>query len=113
MSTAAVYTKFLPMNILKSFAVNLYIRLDNLKIVRNGISSTNLSRNKFCWKCGKDMQQMDPFCDKCKTIQAPVEKKNYFKILGIEEQFNIDSVSLRNKFRNLQSLLHPDKFSNK
>jgi len=34
-------------------------------------------------------------------------------VLGVEEKFDVDPKELTQKFRNLQRLLHPDKFSQK
>ncbi|KAG5883074.1 hypothetical protein JTB14_031185 [Gonioctena quinquepunctata] len=75
-------------------------------------SSTNGFNHCICWKCGKERKQTaEAFCENCQVIQNPIEKENYFKLFQIEEQFNIDEKFLKNKFRNLQNLIHPDKFS--
>lgn len=86
----------------------------NLKLSNRYITSTQtyFNLNSICWKCGKQRKE-NLFCDKCQIIQKPPEKQNYFNIFGIEENFNLDAVHLRNRFRQLQSLVHPDKFTNK
>ncbi|KAJ8929653.1 hypothetical protein NQ314_017636 [Rhamnusium bicolor] len=67
-----------------------------------------------CWNCGAERKNISlVFCEKCNMIQNPHEKENYFKVFDIQEKFNIDQQLLRSKFRKLQSLLHPDKFSNR
>lgn len=84
----------------------------NIKLVNRYITSTPKYMNSVCWKCGKKRKEHF-FCENCKIIQKPDETLSYFSIFGIQEKFNLDSVQLTNKFRRLQSLVHPDKFSNK
>lgn len=67
-----------------------------------------------CWKCGIEKKSiLELFCDQCNVIQNPQQNENYFKIFGLPEAFNIDSKALTNQFRSMQSVLHPDKFTNK
>lgn len=66
--------------------------------------------NSVCWKCGKDGPEIF-FCGNCHIIQKPSEEINYFTLFGIQEKFNVDQTQLRRKFREFQSLIHPDKFS--
>lgn len=93
-------------------------RPHNLKYVykTNSSSLRLLSEIKAikCWKCGIEKKSiLELFCDQCNVIQSPHEKENYFKIFGLPDTFDIDSKSLTQKFRAMQSVLHPDKFSNK
>ncbi|KAJ8954163.1 hypothetical protein NQ318_005757 [Aromia moschata] len=92
--------------------------------VLNGYHQTNFRNPTFvtpkrwqtnvCWRCGAhEGSPTQVFCEKCNVIQRPHELENYFKLFGLEERFDIEQQVLRNKFRQLQSLLHPDKFSNK
>lgn len=66
-----------------------------------------------CWKCSQTNSKFDLFCQKCGIIQRPIETDNYFRLFNTEEQFQINQKYLKDKFRQLQSLLHPDKFSYK
>lgn len=67
-----------------------------------------------CWKCGIERQSISElFCQQCKIIQNPGDTNNYFKILQQNEIFDIDFKILRDKYRHMQSILHPDKFSNR
>ncbi|XP_044762729.1 iron-sulfur cluster co-chaperone protein HscB [Coccinella septempunctata] len=67
-----------------------------------------------CWKCGIERQNLhELFCQQCKIIQSPDDEHNYFKLLQHNEDFDIDLDILRDKYRHMQSLLHPDKFSNR
>lgn len=76
------------------------------------ITSTPKFLNLVCWKCGQERTEL-LFCDKCHIIQKPSEKENYFSIFGFKEKFNLDQMQLTKKFRQLQGLVHPDKYSNK
>lgn len=67
-----------------------------------------------CWKCGKERKSInDLFCDKCSIVQNPHEYDNYFKVFDLAEDFDVDHKQLTLKYRKMQSLLHPDKFSNR
>ncbi|XP_063929865.1 iron-sulfur cluster co-chaperone protein HscB [Zophobas morio] len=46
-------------------------------------------------------------------IQTPPDKDNYFKVFELDEHFDIDQKQLTRKYRQMQSQLHPDKFTNK
>ena len=70
-----------------------------------------------CWKCGSLIcHDCALFCDSpsCQTIQKlEITECNFFCLFGIEEKFRIDEVKLEAKFKNLQRLMHPDKFAMK
>ncbi|XP_066139453.1 co-chaperone protein HscB homolog [Euwallacea fornicatus] len=67
-----------------------------------------------CWKCGLERKNAaNVFCEECNVIQNPQETHNYFKVFNLEERFNLDTKELKDKYRKLQSYLHPDKFSTK
>lgn len=64
-----------------------------------------------CWKCGSEIQNSSLFCSLCSTLQKPDESKTYFDILCIEEGFEVEDEELTTKYRKLQNVLHPDRFS--
>lgn len=68
-------------------------------------------KRKKCWKCEEDVQNSDLFCSKCKFIQKPSDTKNYFNVFNLEQNFDVNIKKLRDSYRKMQSLLHPDKFS--
>lgn len=86
--------------------------IHNLKLSNRYITSTPKYLKSVCWKCGKNRTE-NFFCENCHIIQKPPAEKNYFTIFGMQEKFDVDPVQLTNKFRQLQSLVHPDKFSTK
>ncbi|EAT44150.1 AAEL004465-PB [Aedes aegypti] len=66
---------------------------------------------KFCWSCSKPLVKKDKFfCGSCGSLQR-VEEVDYFKLLDVSNEFDLDPFALTSNFRRLQSMLHPDKFS--
>jgi len=70
------------------------------------------SDNKICWSCKKKIGEELFFCDICKIIQPPLTELSYFEVFGCAETYVLDAKSLTNRYRELQSMIHPDKFSN-
>jgi DNA-directed RNA polymerase subunit N (RpoN/RPB10) len=66
-----------------------------------------------CWKCGSEIQDSSLFCNQCNTLQKPDERKNYFDVLGIEQRYEVENKELTTKYRELQNILHPDRFNAK
>lgn len=69
-----------------------------------------------CWNCQTvvNTSTLCLFCKNCSLIQSYEQQTfNYFELFNICEQYNIDIRQLTSNFRNLQNLMHPDKFSNK
>lgn len=72
------------------------------------------TKNLFnCWKCNSSLKDFALVCDNCATIQKPPSKTNYFSILNLNVNFDVDPKQLTHKYRKMQSVLHPDKFVNK
>ncbi len=53
------------------------------------------------------------FCSACDLIQPPTGGLTYFDYFGLKPTYNLDEMELRRKYKNLQSILHPDRFTNK
>uniref|UniRef100_A0A1B0GQP9 Uncharacterized protein n=1 Tax=Phlebotomus papatasi TaxID=29031 RepID=A0A1B0GQP9_PHLPP len=70
------------------------------------------SQEGVCWSCGTPSGSAI-FCIKCKALQKVDGKKDYFEILNLPRNYNVDSNTLTHTFREMQSVLHPDKFSSK
>jgi hypothetical protein len=73
---------------------------------------TNCTRLE-CWKCGCEILASSLICSRCNTLQKPDESNSYFDVLGIKEGFEVEDRELRTKYRKLQNVLHPDRFSGK
>ncbi|XP_041971646.1 iron-sulfur cluster co-chaperone protein HscB [Aricia agestis] len=67
-----------------------------------------------CWSCGKDSQNLthNIFCPNCGVLQKPLDK-NYFKVMGVKETFDLNESELAKKYKELQKHLHPDKYANR
>ena len=75
-------------------------------------SSSEIKQN--CWKCKKEIDpKRDQYFCGCGLIQPPVEERNYFGVVNMEEDFNIDTKKMTQTFKWLQTQLHPDKFAQK
>lgn len=71
------------------------------------------SSSGACWNCSEALGKTDFICRRCETPQETSHRLNYFEVFNEEEKYNIDTSKLQRKFRDLQRLLHPDKFASK
>lgn len=65
-----------------------------------------------CWNCDY-MYKSELFCSKCKVVQELPQNLNYFEIIGIKRNYNVSNEEIHRKYRELQKMLHPDKFGNR
>lgn len=72
-------------------------------------SSDSLSK---CWNCNF-VYKSDLFCSKCKVLQEPPENLTYFDIIGVPKSYDVNVTEIQKKYKELQKLLHPDKFGTK
>lgn len=100
------------------FQTELHLNRDCLILSLRSFIHPSLTRSFVnsvsppCWNCGQTERESKFFCQKCKALQKPSNNYNFFHLLDVKETFEIDTNELSKKFRQLQSLLHPDKFSN-
>lgn len=77
-----------------------------------------------CWSCfteqeqqsqGKeeDREEISFFCKKCAAIKHPdtFNKVSHYRLLSVPERFSVDKKQVELSMKNLQKILHPDKFS--
>ncbi|XP_011552817.3 iron-sulfur cluster co-chaperone protein HscB [Plutella xylostella] len=88
------------------------------RVVTNTMIKCVFSQNtRFisCWSCGKDAPTLvsNLFCPNCKSLQKPNKSDNYFKVIGVQETYNLDPNVLAKRYKELQKFLHPDKFANR
>jgi len=74
---------------------------------------TRLLSTISCSKCGEYLSQSHIICPKCNAIRRINPSTNFFELLNVEKAYKIDLQKLQKEFRHLQTLVHPDKFSNK
>jgi len=81
--------------------------------VSSRLSSTEVKGLIPCWNC--DEKKDDPhllFCGTCGKVQRIDEQEvDYFDLFGVERAFNVDLKALDASFKNIQRVLHPDKFA--
>lgn len=68
-----------------------------------------------CWRCNNNVDNESGqmlFCSKCNALQEPRENLNYFELIGVDECYDVNNTEIHDKYRRLQNLLHPDRFSN-
>ncbi|XP_049292734.1 iron-sulfur cluster co-chaperone protein HscB [Anopheles funestus] len=66
-----------------------------------------------CWKCSSSEVSNMFFCGSCGTIRATSKEQDFFKLLKVNKEFKIDSTTLVQNYRHIQSMIHPDKFAQK
>jgi len=71
------------------------------------------TETKSCWKCQRPLNSSLSviFCPGCETIVPPPETVDYFRLFGVDPTFSQDTANLSKTCRDLQRLVHPDKFS--
>ncbi|XP_037511721.1 co-chaperone protein HscB [Rhipicephalus sanguineus] len=69
------------------------------------------SSNGACWNCSEPLARTDLVCRRCESPQEVSHAPNYFEVFDEEAKYDIDASKLQGKFRQLQRLLHPDKFA--
>ncbi|XP_053663508.1 iron-sulfur cluster co-chaperone protein HscB [Anopheles marshallii] len=69
--------------------------------------------NNRCWKCGNFEVTNMFFCASCGAIRETLKEQDFFELLKISKEFKIDSSTLVQNYRHIQSMIHPDKFAHK
>ncbi|XP_016964965.1 iron-sulfur cluster co-chaperone protein HscB [Drosophila biarmipes] len=67
-----------------------------------------------CWNCqNKSDLKQNMICSDCGHLQDVNSTINYFELLSFPTKFSLESQKLTKSFRQLQTLVHPDKYNNK
>ncbi|KAI5694777.1 hypothetical protein M8J75_005333 [Diaphorina citri] len=99
--------------IVQNLTVNsLFSRIANATL-QNLCTDTVKHTELKCWKCLKNLSGKNLFCQYCSSVQKPDSQSNYYDLFDLKLTYLINNVDLSKKFKQLQSQLHPDKFSNK
>ncbi|KAB0790937.1 hypothetical protein PPYR_02737 [Photinus pyralis] len=93
------------LNLLKTVYRTLY---ENSKIPHRFCTQKS---HQTCWNCGT--YALELLCPNCNSIQHPPSMPNYFNLFNIEENYEVNQPLLTRKYRQLQAVLHPDRFSHK
>ncbi|XP_055306198.1 iron-sulfur cluster co-chaperone protein HscB [Sitodiplosis mosellana] len=67
-----------------------------------------------CWQCGNENSSagIQFKCTKCQSLLELPDDVDNFQLLRVDKRFDIDTKTLTHQFRQIQNVLHPDKFSN-
>lgn len=70
------------------------------------------ANNPMPVKCGSCDRPMDVpvFCGNCSTL-AVASESDYFRLLNVPRQFDVDARRLREAYLNLSRVIHPDRFA--
>ncbi|XP_017015782.2 iron-sulfur cluster co-chaperone protein HscB [Drosophila takahashii] len=78
------------------------------------IRQFSVESSPACWNCQKKSNlRQNMICSDCGHLQDVNAGINYFELLSFPIQFSLESQKLTKSFRQLQTIVHPDKFSNK
>jgi molecular chaperone HscB len=64
-----------------------------------------------CWSCKADAPNGTVFCGSCRKIQPVGRGEDYFSLLGLPREFEIEIPDLERRFRERSRVLHPDRFA--
>lgn len=65
---------------------------------------------RACWSCRGPAPRGDLFCPTCQALQPP-RSLDYFRRLGLEQDYDVDRAELDRNYFHYQRLLHPDRFA--
>ncbi|XP_023304500.2 iron-sulfur cluster co-chaperone protein HscB [Lucilia cuprina] len=87
----------------------------NFNQQKRAYAPTTTSNDQECWNCKKEPKQGDSLmiCPHCGHLQDVNTEINYFDLLDFPQKFDLETQLLTKRFRQLQTVVHPDKFSNK
>ncbi|XP_067644038.1 co-chaperone protein HscB homolog [Eurosta solidaginis] len=75
--------------------------------------SETTTAESACWNCTRNGRKNHLICTSCGYLQDVNEEVNYFELFNLPSSFSLEQQELTRRFRQLQTLVHPDKFSNK
>ena len=89
----------------------------SIKIQQRAIFSTPVTFSKniltTCWNCQNENNVLNMQCHHCGVLLAPPPTIDYFVLMDQPIRFDLDLRKLARKFKKLQFVIHPDRFSTK
>jgi molecular chaperone HscB len=71
-------------------------------------------KQSLCKSCKLNELNNKVICGVCVTIRNPYEyikEKDFFAIFNLSKNYNIDKTQLDKQYKDIQKIIHPDKFS--
>lgn len=65
----------------------------------------------ICWSCKADVAEGTVLCPSCRKIQPVGRNEDYFSLLGLAREYELDVPEVERRFRELSRQLHPDRFA--
>ncbi len=65
----------------------------------------------ICWSCKADVAEGTVLCPSCRKIQPVGRNEDYFSLLGLAREYELDVSEVERRFRELSRHLHPDRFA--
>jgi molecular chaperone HscB len=62
-----------------------------------------------CWSCRAEVVRNAPFCPSCAKVQPVGRTEDYFSLLGLPREFDLEREDLERRFRDLSRRFHPDR----
>ena len=96
-----------------------WIKCKNKNIVPSHRNLSSLNKNQSsskteCTVCGSTIDCCQQICNKCNKITNANDEKckdcSHFEVLGLDATYTVDKKLLEKRFKDLQMLLHPDKY---
>nr|XP_014089396.1 iron-sulfur cluster co-chaperone protein HscB [Bactrocera oleae]XP_014089397.1 iron-sulfur cluster co-chaperone protein HscB [Bactrocera oleae] len=81
--------------------------------IRKYVPTTSSMDENACWNCKENGRKNHMLCLSCGFLQDVDMEINYFHLLNFPNNFPLEQQELTRRFRQLQTLVHPDKFSNR
>ncbi|KAH8392060.1 iron-sulfur cluster co-chaperone protein HscB, mitochondrial [Drosophila serrata] len=90
------------------------VLLQNELILRPQVRLFAANSSSACWNCqNKSELRQNMICSDCGHLQDVDAGINYFELLSFPTKFSLEPQKLTQSFRQLQTIVHPDKYSNK
>lgn len=86
----------------------------SLCTMSNKTSNTDHFKDKICQDCKLKQLNSKIICGVCNTMHNPLDfirHSNYFDLFNLNQKFSIDKDSLEKKYKEIQKVIHPDKFA--
>jgi len=81
---------------------------------RDNHEDIDILKEKICEGCKLKQIESKIICGMCNSIQLPldvIKNCNYFEIFNLAQKFCIDKGYLERKYKEIQKVIHPDKFA--
>jgi molecular chaperone HscB len=86
-----------------------------MKIKKYFFNTSNNLKDSICKGCRLNELNNKIICGVCVTVRKPydyIKEKDFFSIFNLKSNYIIDKSYLEKQYKDIQKLIHPDKYSN-